>query len=93
MECFILSFQFTLMHGQCLDVGVGGYLLGGGVNIAGSTNRFGTGSEHVEEYTTVTADGDILIINRDNVTKIDPHGHGYGGSEVVEVNKMISCKK
>ncbi len=64
------------MHGQCLDVGVGGYLLGGGVNIAGSTNRFGTGSEHVEEYTLVTAEGDIIIVNKDNVTKVDPHGHG-----------------
>ncbi len=49
-------------------------------------SRFGTGSEHVEEYTTVTADGDILVINKDNVTKLDPHGHGYGGTEVVEVS-------
>jgi len=31
--------QYTLVHGQCTDVGVGGYLLGGGVNIAGSTTR------------------------------------------------------
>ena len=30
---------WTLVHGQCLGVGVGGFTLGGGVNMVGSTAR------------------------------------------------------
>ena len=61
--------KFTLVHGQCTDVGVGGYLLGGGVNVAGSTTRYGVGAENVLEYTMVTAEGDIAIVNKDRVIK------------------------
>ena len=39
--------RFTIIHGQCLSVGVGGYLLGGGVNALGATARHGFGAEQV----------------------------------------------
>ncbi len=53
----IIKLQFTLMHGQCLDVGVGGYLLGGGVNIAGSTNRQATLFFPDGTFETLTCNG------------------------------------
>ena len=36
-----------MIHGQCLTVGVGGYLLGGGVNALGASARFGFGAQNV----------------------------------------------
>ena len=32
---------FSYPHGQCRSVGVGGYLLGGGVNWLGTYNKYG----------------------------------------------------
>ena len=66
--------KFTMIHGQCLDVGVGGYLLGGGVNVVGTLSKFGTGTEHVKEYTIVDGNGDILHVRKGLVTKYTPHG-------------------
>ena len=40
-------FRYTVIHGQCLTVGVGGYLLGGGVNALGASARFGFGAQNV----------------------------------------------
>ena len=34
---------FSYPHGQCRSVGVGGYLLGGGVNWLGTYNKYGYG--------------------------------------------------
>ena len=51
-----------MLHGQCLTVGVGGYLLGGGVNLPGTTQRLGTGSSNVLQYTIVDADGFIVKV-------------------------------
>ena len=39
--------RYTIIHGQCLSVGVGGYLLGGGVNALGATARHGFGAQQV----------------------------------------------
>ena len=39
--------RYTVIHGQCLSVGVGGYLLGGGVNALGASARHGFGAEQV----------------------------------------------
>lgn len=64
-----------MVHGQCTDVGVGGYLLGGGVNVAGSTTRYGLGCENVVEYEMVTSSGDILNINEHYVVKRDYQGY------------------
>ncbi len=56
-------------------MGVAGYLLGGGVNVAGSTSKYGLGCENVVEYTTVSAEGEILTINQDRITKRTYDGH------------------
>ena len=52
--------QYTIIHGACVGVGVGGFLLGGGFNYAGSSRRLGSGASHVLEYTMVDANGDIF---------------------------------
>ena len=39
--------KYSYPHGQCRSVGVGGYLLGGGVNWLGTYNKYGYGAEHV----------------------------------------------
>ena len=40
-----------MIHGQCLTVGVGGFLLKGGFNMLGGSARYGDGSSHVVRYT------------------------------------------
>ena len=35
--------RYSYPHGQCRSVGVGGYLLGGGVNWLGTYNKYGYG--------------------------------------------------
>merc|ERR1711971_610098 len=64
----VLPTQFTMIHGQCTSVGVGGYLLGGGVNLVGTTNKYGFGAEHVLAYKMVTAEGDIATVEEDKTT-------------------------
>merc|ERR1711936_719237 len=51
--------RYSFPHGQCRSVGVGGYLLGGGVNWLGSYNKYGYGAEHVLAMNVVLADGSI----------------------------------
>jgi FAD/FMN-containing dehydrogenase len=58
--------KFTLIHGQCTSVGVGGYILGGGINAAGTTERYGAAIEHVDRYTMVDAKGRILLVHQNN---------------------------
>ncbi len=67
--------QYTMVHGSCLTVGVGGYLLGGGSNVAGPPMRYGSGSDNVLQYTMVTADGEIVTVDKDGVTKKSYDGH------------------
>ena len=54
--------HYTMIHGQCSTVGVGGYVLGGGVNVVGTSERFGSAAEHVKRYTMVDAEGRILLV-------------------------------
>ena len=63
--------RYTYIHGQCTFVGVGGYLLGGGFQASGTTQRFGFGSFNVLQYTMVNADGNIIRISENNITLID----------------------
>ena len=49
--------------GQCRSVGVGGYLLGGGVNWLGSYNKYGYGAEHVLAMRVVLATGEIGVVD------------------------------
>ncbi len=71
--------QYTMVHGSCLTVGVGGYLLGGGSNVAGPPMRYGSGAENVLEYTMVTADGEILTVDKDRVVRKNYEGHEVRG--------------
>jgi FAD/FMN-containing dehydrogenase len=54
--------RWTVVHGQCLSVGVGGFLLGGGVNMVGTTARHGAGMQNVLRYNVVTADGSVAEV-------------------------------
>ena len=55
--------EFTMIHGQCTSVGVAGYLLGGGINFLGTSNKYGSGADHVIQYTMVDAKGRILLVS------------------------------
>ena len=46
-----------MVHGQCLDVGVGGYIQGGGAHGLGVTARHGLGVHNVLQMEVVLADG------------------------------------
>ena len=60
--------RFTMIHGQCLDVGVGGFLLGLGTNLPGTSSRYGTGADHVLEHTLVLVDASIAKVTPYNTT-------------------------
>ena len=75
--------QYTMVHGSCLTVGVGGYLLGGGSNVAGPPMRYGSGAENVLEYTMVTAEGEILTVDKDRVVRKNYEGHEVRGGIAV----------
>ena len=45
--------QWTMVHGQCLGVGVAGFTLGGGVNMVGTTARYGAAMEQVLSCTVL----------------------------------------
>ena len=70
MKHFPVS-KYTMVHGQCLDVGIGGYLLHGGVNLLGTSDKYGAGMEHVLKYTMVSGNGDIITVDEDNVTQLE----------------------
>ena len=53
---------FSYPHGQCKSVGVGGYLLGGGVNWLGTYNKYGYGAENVLSMRAVLSDGRIAEV-------------------------------
>ena len=63
--------SYTMMHGQCLTVGVGGYLLGGGVNVVGTSQRIGSGSSNVLQYTMVDSDGFIVKVGNSTILFIN----------------------
>ena len=56
-----------MIHGQCLEVGVGGLILGGGINALGATARHGLAVENVLEMKLVLADGSFATVNKDFV--------------------------
>ena len=70
-----------MIHGQCLEVGVGGFLLGLGTNLPGTSSRLGTGADHVLEHTLVLADGSIAKVTKDNTTVF---GHYGAATNVVQ---------
>ena len=68
---FIPPDRYTLIHGACTSVGVGGYLIGGGAQASGTTQRFGFGNFNVLQFTMVDANGNIIKASEGNITKID----------------------
>ena len=64
--------RYTLIHGACTSVGVGGYLIGGGAQASGTTQRLGFGNFNVLQFTMVDAEGNIIKASEGNVTIIDP---------------------
>ena len=71
---FIPPTKYTMVHGQCLNVGVGGYLLGGGVNALGASARFGWGAENVVMMKAVLGDGRQARLTEDWVEVYGPGG-------------------
>ena len=69
--------DFTMLHGQCRTVGVGGYIVGGGVNLVGTYEKYGTAAENVVRYTLVTANGTILQVSDGNTTVVHPNSPAY----------------
>ena len=61
--------RWSYPHGQCPGVGVGGYLLGGGVNWLGTYNKYGYGAESVLQMRAVLADGTIADVSQES-TKV-----------------------
>ena len=59
---FVPTNKYTLIHGQCLGVGVGGFLLGGGINAIGTSQRYKSGASNVLQYTLVDAEGDVYKV-------------------------------
>ena len=63
---------YSYPHGQCRSVGVGGFLLGGGLNWLGTYNKYGYGAEHVLKMNAVLADGSIAEVTPDSTSIIYP---------------------
>ena len=78
----LFAFRFTYIHGQCVEVGVGGFLAHGGYNALGTTARYGLGVQSVLRLQAVLADGSIAWV--------DPHEsvikRPNGATEVVPNN-------
>ena len=70
--------KFTMIHGACMSVGVGGCLIGGCAQASGTSQRLGFGNFNVLQFTMVDANGNIMKVSEGNITKINP----YSGSQV-----------
>lgn len=62
VQRFIPTAMFSYPHGQCRSVGVGGFLLAGGVNWLGTFNKYGFGAESVLSMKVVTANGTVVEV-------------------------------
>jgi len=60
------SEKYSYPHGQCRSVGVGGFLLGGGVNWLGTYNKYGYGAENIIKMKAVLADGSLVTVEKDS---------------------------
>ena len=89
-----------MVHGQCLTVGVGGYLLGGGTNALGASAKYGFAVHNIIEMRLVLADGSIARVNDKRVevwrvggsrevgdsTLPYPHHHHHHHHQVVDLS-------
>ena len=70
-----------------MTVGVGGFLLKGGINMPGGSALYGSGSHNVVRYRTVDSAGDILEVDAGGVSKFGLDG------ELVSVRTYIRSKQ
>jgi hypothetical protein len=54
--------RFSYVHGECDEVGVGGYYLHGGIHAGALTRRLGWGNASLVEMEVVLADGRVLLL-------------------------------
>jgi hypothetical protein len=54
--------RFSYVHGECDEVGVGGYYLHGGIHAGSLTRRLGWGNASLVEMEVVLADGRVLLL-------------------------------
>ena len=66
--------KYTMIHGNSLTVGVGGFIQGVGVNTMGMSTRHGFAGDHVLRYKMVLADGSIALVTKVNTTIIERYG-------------------
>ena len=60
--------RHALVHPTGMNVGVAGFLVGGGVDLlSGVSKRFGSGPQNVLGFTMVNAMGDILVVSESDV--------------------------
>ncbi|KAK6535648.1 hypothetical protein TWF694_002103 [Orbilia ellipsospora] len=62
------EYNVTVIGGQNADVGVGGYLLGGGISFL--SNEYGWGTDNVKNFEIVLANGDIVNANQQSNTAL-----------------------
>ena len=60
---YVPTDKYTIIHGQCLGVGVGGFLLAGGINAIGTSQRYKSGASNILQYTMVDANGDVYKVH------------------------------
>lgn len=71
-----------MVHPDCLDVGVGGFLLRGGMNRNGISNLYGSGASNVIEYKMVTADGNVIKVSQEGITSFSWFADDENGKKV-----------
>ena len=58
-----------MVHGQCLDVGIGGFIQGGGIHALGASARYGFGVQNVLQMEVVLADGTVKRLTNRSVSE------------------------
>ena len=79
--------KYTVVAGSDPDVGVSGWVLGGGHGPVSSL--FGTGADQVLEFEVVTADGEYRVINEENDSDLFWAMRGGGPSFAVMLSVTV----
>jgi hypothetical protein len=80
------SLQITVPGGRVADIGVGGFLTGGGINFIGP--YAGWGCDSVIEYEVVLASGEIVIVNDQSYSDLFVALKG-GSNNLAVVTKVV----
>ena len=84
--------RYSYPHGQCRSVGVGGYLLGGGVNWLGTYNKYGYGAEHILKMKVVLSDGSVAWVDKDKTDIFYPAESVRTVSHTLENNLFFALR-